>query len=57
MRQCRGFTPMAVLLQPYIARYSCLQLYRQRANAENRITELKYDFGADSFNLKDFNAI
>jgi hypothetical protein len=49
-------------------RYSCFvtnltlpaavvwQLYRQRANAENRIKELKYDFGADSFNLNDFNA-
>ena len=49
-------------------RYSCFitnltlpptlvwELYRQRANAENRIKELKYDFGADSFNLHDFNA-
>lgn len=25
-------------------------LYRQRADAENRIKELKYDFGSDSFN-------
>ena len=31
-------------------------LYRQRANAENKIKEPKYDFGADSFNLHDFNA-
>ena len=30
------------------------RLYRQRANAENRIKELKYDFGFDSFNMKDF---
>jgi IS4 transposase len=30
------------------------RLYRGRANAENRIKELKYDFGFDSFNLKDF---
>ncbi len=29
-------------------------LYRGRADCENRIKELKYDFGADSFNLKDF---
>ena len=36
--------------------YLIWQLYRQRANAENRIKELKYDFGADSFNLHDFNA-
>lgn len=32
------------------------RLYRGRANAENRIKELKYDFGFDSFNLKDFFA-
>jgi hypothetical protein len=30
--------------------------YRGRANAENRIKELKYDFGFDSFNMKDFYA-
>jgi len=32
------------------------RLYRGRAEAENRIKELKYDFGFDSFNLKDFFA-
>ena len=32
------------------------RLYRGRADAENRIKELKYDFGFDSFNLKDFYA-
>jgi len=30
------------------------RLYRQRANAENRIKELKYDFGFDSFNMDNF---
>ncbi|WP_370870927.1 transposase, partial [Hydrogenophaga sp.] len=25
-----------------------------RANCENRIKELKYDFAADNFNMKDF---
>jgi Transposase DDE domain group 1 len=30
------------------------RLYRGRANCENRIKELKYDFAADSFNMKDF---
>jgi hypothetical protein len=30
------------------------RLYRHRANAENRIKELKYDFGAESFNMNDF---
>ena len=32
------------------------RLYRGRANCENRIKELKYDFGAGSFNQKDFFA-
>jgi hypothetical protein len=30
--------------------------YRGRANAENRIKELKYDFGFDSFNMDEFFA-
>ncbi len=30
------------------------RLYRNRANAENRIKELKYDFGLDSFNMHNF---
>lgn len=29
-------------------------LYRQRANAENRIKELKYDFGMGNFNMGNF---
>jgi len=49
-------------------RYSCVitnlnlpaeqiwNLYKQRADAENRIKELKYDFGFDSFNMNDFYA-
>ena len=32
------------------------KLYRLRADAENRIKELKYDFGADSFNMQSFSA-
>lgn len=31
-------------------------LYRQRADSENRIKELKYDFGSDSFNQQSFYA-
>jgi len=31
-------------------------IYKQRADSENRIKELKYDFGFDSFNMKDFYA-
>ncbi len=30
------------------------RLYRQRAGSENRIKELKEDFGFESFNLKEF---
>lgn len=30
------------------------RLYRGRADAENRIKALKYDFGTDSFCLNDF---
>ena len=29
-------------------------MYRNRADAENRIKEVKYDFGAESFNTHDF---
>ncbi|WP_149915223.1 IS1380 family transposase [Sphingobacterium cavernae] len=32
------------------------RMYRQRGDAENRIKELKADFGAESFNLKAFYA-
>ena len=47
-------------------RYSCLvtnltlpaaevwRVYRHRAEAENKIKELKYDFGFDSFNMNSF---
>lgn len=31
-------------------------LYRQRADAENRIKELEYDFGANNFCMQDFYA-
>ncbi|MFM8742137.1 MAG: transposase, partial [Cytophagales bacterium] len=49
-------------------RYSCFitsldlpaeqiwKIYRQRTDAENRIKELKYDFGSDSFNQQGFYA-
>ncbi|SDZ06302.1 transposase [Nitrosomonas sp. Nm33] len=30
------------------------RLYRSRTDSENRIKELKYDFGGESFNLRDF---
>ncbi|EKB05934.1 hypothetical protein HMPREF9711_00903 [Myroides odoratimimus CCUG 3837] len=36
--------------------YDVWKNYRARGDAENRIKELKQDFGAESFNLKDFYA-
>jgi hypothetical protein len=36
--------------------YQVWCIYRGRSDAENRIKELKYDFGAGSFNLKSFYA-
>jgi IS4 transposase len=38
---------------------ACLDVwrfYRGRADCENRIKELKADFGLDAFNLHDFRA-
>lgn len=32
------------------------RIYRMRADAENRIKELKYDFGAEGFNVRHFSA-
>jgi IS4 transposase len=32
------------------------ELYRKRGDAENRIKELEYDFGADNFCMQDFYA-
>jgi hypothetical protein len=32
------------------------ELYRKRGDAENRIEELEYDFGADNFCMQDFYA-
>ena len=32
------------------------RLYRGRADCENRIKELKYDFGGENLNLNDFSA-
>lgn len=64
-KQLRLFEP-GEIYEKY--RYSCYitnltlpakqvyDLYRGRANAENRIKEIKNDFGTDSFNLKDFYA-
>jgi hypothetical protein len=64
-----GSTPLMLRLRSATAnhRYSCYittlklsaadvwRLYRQRANCENRIKELKYDYGLDKMNQASFD--
>ena len=45
-----------VMVRQLIAERHNANLYKLRANCENRIKELKYDFGADNFNLQNFDA-
>lgn len=46
----------SVLLKTLRSPAEVWRLYLGRADAENRIKELEYDFGFDSFTLKDFYA-
>lgn len=52
----RNYRYSAYVTNMKLAPAEIWRLYRGRAEAENRIKELKYDFGFDSFNLKDFYA-
>lgn len=52
----RNYRYSAYVTNMKLAPAEVWRLYRGRADAENRIKELKYDFGFDSFNLKDFYA-
>ena len=52
----RSFRYSAYVTNLKLAPAEVWRLYRGRADAENRIKELKYDFGFDSFNLQDFYA-
>jgi len=52
----RSFRYSAYVTSLKLAPAEVWRIYRGRADAENRIKELKYDFGFDSFNLKDFYA-
>ena len=52
----KNYRYSAYLTSMRLAPAEIWRLYRGRAEAENRIKELKYDFGFDSFNLKDFYA-
>ena len=52
----RNYRYSAYITSIKLAPAEVWRLYRGRADAENRIKELKYDFGFDSFNLQDFYA-
>lgn len=52
----RNYRYSAYVTSMILAPAEIWRLYRGRGDAENRIKELKYDFGFDSFNLHDFYA-
>jgi Transposase DDE domain. len=53
---CRNYRYSAYVTNMKLPVAEIWRLYRGRGDAENRIKELKYNFGFDSFNLKDFFA-
>lgn len=52
----RGFRYTAYVTNSKLSSILVWELYRQRGDAENRIKELEYDFGADNFCMQDFYA-
>ncbi|MFV0389283.1 MAG: transposase, partial [Pyrinomonadaceae bacterium] len=50
----RNYRYSAYVTNMKLAPSEVWRIYRNRAEAENRIKELKYDFGFDSFNLNGF---
>lgn len=50
----RGYRYAALVTDLELPDAEIWRSYRGRADCENRIKELKYDFGAESFNLRDF---
>ena len=50
----RGYRYAALVTDLELPDAEIWRNYRGRADCENRIKELKYDFGAESFNLRDF---
>lgn len=54
--QYRNYRYSAYVTSMKLSPVEIWRLYRGRANAENYIKELKYDFGFESFNLKGFYA-
>jgi hypothetical protein len=54
--QYRNYRYSAYFTNMAFASAEVWRLYCRRGDAENRIRKIKYDFGFDSFNLKDFYA-
>ena len=50
----RGYRYAALVTDLELPDAEIWRNYRGRADCENRIMELKYDFGAERFNLRDF---
>jgi hypothetical protein len=50
----RNYRYSALVTTLQVSALEVWRTYRGRADCENRIKELKYDFGADSFCLRDF---
>ena len=53
---CKNYRYSAYVTNLTLPAAEIWRLYRGRGDAENRIKELKYDFGFDSFNLNGFFA-
>ena len=49
-----GWRYAAMITDLGLATIEIWRLYRGRADCENRIKELKYDFGLDSFAMRNF---
>ena len=54
--EIRDYQNGCFVSSPELPAHLVWKIYRMRADAEDKIKELKYDFGADSFNMQSFNA-
>lgn len=52
---CKGYRYQCFITNLKLPAAEVWRLYRGRADAENRIKELKYDFGLGGFNMKSFD--
>ena len=54
--ECRNYRYSCFVTNVTLPAKTVYDIYRNRADAENRIKEIKYDFGAESFNQDHFYA-